>query len=82
MPEIDFLDADTATGVWAMYDWVDDPARGVAWQGYGHYHEQYLRCPDGRWRFSKMRLTRLRVDPVAPRAPAPAPRPWDEPGSS
>ena len=35
-----------------MYDWVDDPARGAAWQGFGHYHERYVRCPDGQWRIS------------------------------
>src|SRR5215831_5216317 len=25
MPEIEFTGDDTATGVWAMFDWVDDP---------------------------------------------------------
>ena len=44
MPEIEFIDDDTATGIWAMFDWVDDSTRGVAWQGYGHYHERYVRC--------------------------------------
>jgi hypothetical protein len=29
--------------------------------GYGHYHEEYEK-QDGRWRISKLRLTRLRVD--------------------
>jgi SnoaL-like domain len=67
MPEIDFLDDDTATGVWAMFDWVDDPGRGKAWQGFGHYHEHYVRCPDGRWRICEVHLTRLRVDDVTPR---------------
>jgi SnoaL-like domain len=67
MPEIKFLDEDTATGVWAMYDWVDDPGRGRAWQGYGHYHERYVRCPDGRWRIATVHLTRLRLDRVPPR---------------
>jgi SnoaL-like domain len=65
MPEIDFLDADHATGIWAMYDWVDDPGRGFAVQGFGHYHERYLRCPDGRWRIASVRLTRLRLNSVA-----------------
>jgi hypothetical protein len=67
MPEIEFVDADTATGIWAMFDWVDDPGRHGAWQGYGHYHERYVRCPDGRWRIASVRLTRLRVNSVPPR---------------
>jgi hypothetical protein len=76
MPEIDFLDENTARGVWAMYDWVDDPARGdVAWQGYGHYHERYVRCPDGRWRIAETHLTRLRVDAVPHKVPDPYPPP-------
>jgi hypothetical protein len=66
MPEIEFTDENTATGIWAMFDWVDDPGRGGAWQGLGHYHERYVRCPDGRWRISSVRLTRLRVDAVPP----------------
>jgi hypothetical protein len=64
MPEIEFLDADHATGIWAMFDWVDDPGRGFAGQGFGHYHERYVRCPDGKWRISRVRLTRLRLDSV------------------
>ena len=64
MPEIEFFDADHATGIWAMFDWVDDPGRGFAGQGFGHYHERYVRCPDGRWRISQVRLTRLRLDSV------------------
>ena len=32
MPEIEFTGEDTATGIWAMFDWVDDPGRGGAWQ--------------------------------------------------
>ncbi len=69
MPEIEFTGGDTATGIWAMFDWVDDPGRGGAWQGFGHYHERYVRCPDGRWRISEARLTRLRVDSVEHRDP-------------
>jgi SnoaL-like domain len=64
MPEIEFLDADHATGIWAMFDWVDDPGRGLAAQGFGHYHERYVRCPDGKWRISSVRLTRLRANKV------------------
>jgi len=69
MPEIEFLDEDTAIGIWAMFDWVDDPGRGLASQGYGHYHEQYVRGPDGNWRISWVRLTRLRTNDVPHQPP-------------
>jgi hypothetical protein len=75
MPEIEFVDADHATGIWAMFDWVDDPARGGAWQGYGHYHERYTRGADGRWRISHVHLTRLRSNTVAPKPNEAGPRP-------
>ncbi len=69
MPEIEFTGPDTATGIWAMFDWVDDPGRGGAWQGFGHYHEHYARGADGQWRIRESHLTRLRVDRVEPRQP-------------
>lgn len=69
MPEIEFTGDDTATGIWAMFDWVDDPGRGGAWQGFGHYHERYVRGADRKWRICEVRLTRLRVDEVEPRHP-------------
>ena len=78
MPEIEFIDENTATGIWALFDWVDDPGRNGAWKGYGHYHERYVRCPDGKWRISTVHLTRLRSNSVAPlpseAAPGPAPQ--------
>lgn len=70
MSEIDFVDDHTATGIWAMFDWVDDPGRDRVWQGYGHYHERYVRCPDGRWRIASVHLTRLRVDALPHSAPS------------
>lgn len=66
MPEIDITSDTTATGVWAMYDWVDDPDHDRAFQGFGHYHEDYRLGADGRWRIAKLHLTRLRVDPLPP----------------
>jgi hypothetical protein len=68
----------TAHGVWAMYDIVDQPQgeplrragllEGAVEepippvQGYGHYHEEYVKV-EGGWLFSSVRLTRLRIDP-------------------
>ena len=57
MPEIEFVSADEATGIWAMYDRLRAP--GLSMDGYGHYHETYQRCTDGRWRISYTRLSRL-----------------------
>ncbi|HEY7106186.1 MAG TPA: nuclear transport factor 2 family protein [Acidimicrobiia bacterium] len=79
MPEIELVDPDHATGIWAMFDWVDDPPRGGAWQGYGHYHERYTRCPDGRWRISHVHLTRLRSNAVDPKPNEAGPRPGARP---
>ena len=61
-PEITFTGPDTATGLWAMEDWVrtqgDKPR---AFHGCGHYHETYVRTARG-WRIATTQLTRLRVD--------------------
>lgn len=63
MPEITFTSSDTATGIWAMEDYLRWPpgAPIAALHGFGHYHEQYRRTAEG-WRIASMRLTRLRRD--------------------
>ena len=66
MPEIEIIDADHASGIWAMRDTVDfasagEPPRGI--QGSGWYHETYER-DDGTWKITSMRLERHRVDPL------------------
>ncbi len=58
MPEIE-IHGDSATGVWAMSDFVEMPQ--LVLHGWGHYHEEYAR-EDGRWRIRSSRLTRLRLD--------------------
>lgn len=64
--EIEIVDADHATGIWAMQDvirWEDRHPR-EGWKailGRGHYHESYRR-EDGVWRIATLRLTRLRLD--------------------
>ena len=64
MPEIE-VDGDTATGIWAMEDFVDwgTDAEGkrTAFRGYGHYHERYVREGDD-WRIAGLTLTRIRRD--------------------
>ncbi|WP_424138304.1 nuclear transport factor 2 family protein [Roseomonas chloroacetimidivorans] len=80
MPEIEFIGPDEARGIWAMEDYVDFPrGRDVAeapgqrgYRGYGHYEEAYRR--DGEtWRFTFLRLTRLRIDAVSQADPPPRP---------
>lgn len=64
MPEIEVQSAMSATGVWAMEDWVRF-FPGVSLHGYGHYHETY-RKEDGGWRISSSTLTRVRQDICLP----------------
>jgi hypothetical protein len=59
MPEIELTSDTAATGIWAMFDWVDMPQ--LVLRGYGHYEETY-RVEDGCWRIAHSRLTRLRRD--------------------
>jgi SnoaL-like domain len=63
MPEIEVTGERTASGIWAMVDYVE--TRGehpIRLRGYGHYHEQYVKEADDRWRIAELQLTRLRVD--------------------
>jgi len=68
MPEIDLTGPDSATGTWALFDYVEWPgAEGgerIGLRGYGHYLEEYVR-EEGQWRISKLHLRRLRVDPLS-----------------
>jgi len=63
-PEIEFLDENTATGVWAMFSWSDNPRRDFGLKQYGHYHDRYVRGADGKWRISSIHLTALRRNAV------------------
>ena len=60
MPEIDLTSDTTATGIWALNDIVIWPT-GMRLDGYGHYHETYVKGPDG-WRIASSKLTRLHMD--------------------
>ena len=63
-PVIAFQDRDHATGVWAMEDNLYWSRRGEKqWlRGYGFYHETYVRCADGQWRFSYRKLERTHAE--------------------
>lgn len=77
-PEIEVIDENTATGIWAMSYWVDDPGRQGAWRAYGHEHDRYLRCADGRWRIASSHVTHLRVDDMPRQPPRSAPNLYPE----
>jgi uncharacterized protein (TIGR02246 family) len=61
MPELEVTGPSTASGIWAMEDYVDWGSGG-AFRGYGHYHEDYVKAVDGQWRIARLKLTRLRRD--------------------
>lgn len=67
-PEVSFDGEDAADVIWAMQDRVEmasdrQQASGhLGHTGYGHYHERYVRCPDGRWRIKESRLSYLHFD--------------------
>jgi hypothetical protein len=65
MPEITVKSPTTASGVWALWDYVEWPvSEGAERQGlygYGHYEEDYV-VEDGAWRIARLLLTRVRVD--------------------
>ena len=57
MPEITITGADTATGIWSMFDVLIDDRDGSRREGFGHYHEDYVLA-DGRWQIRHLRLVR------------------------
>jgi SnoaL-like domain len=73
MPEVVLAGPDTAAAVFAMEDRLRYPAghRLVSVHGFGHYHDTFLRTPDG-WRIESVRLERLARDVVRAAALAPA----------
>ncbi|MBH0776454.1 nuclear transport factor 2 family protein [Nocardia bovistercoris] len=58
-PEITLTSPTTATGIWAMADWLLFPD-GNELRGAGHYHETYVKV-EGAWRISSLHLTRTVV---------------------
>jgi hypothetical protein len=55
-PEITLTSPVTATGFWAMEDWIIF-GNGNELHGAGHYHETYEK-QDGTWRIRTLHLTR------------------------
>jgi ketosteroid isomerase-like protein len=67
-PEITFDGADAANVIWAMQDrntWSAERRKQTGSSGhtgFGHYHERYVRCADGKWRIRTSRLSYLHMD--------------------
>jgi len=83
MPEIAVLDANRATGIWALFDYVDRVAHSdgtrAAFFGYGHYEEEYVNTAQHGWLIAAIHLTRIRVDSIEPSALPPFPSPGSFP---
>ncbi len=64
LPIIEILSANEARGIWAMEDRLWYPKGSAEFSflnGFGHYHETYVKIADKGWRIASMKLTRLRV---------------------
>ena len=66
-PEVRFQ-GDEAEVVWALQDhiiWPEERREAMkskAMTGYGHYHERYRKCPDGKWRIAYQRVAKLHTE--------------------
>jgi uncharacterized protein (TIGR02246 family) len=60
MPEIELTSPTSATGIWAMQDFVVWP-NGARLVGFGHYQEVYRKTGD-QWQIASSTLTRLHMD--------------------
>lgn len=74
MAEISLVEPNTARGIWSMEDYVTWPADGRSYRGYtlsnqwgikgyGHYEDEF-KLVNNQWLISKLRLTRIRIDPL------------------
>lgn len=74
MPEITFLSATEAKGIWVLHDynvWPSDPEDGErrGYNGHGREYETYRKIDDV-WKITSWRLRYDRLDPL-PREPLP-----------
>jgi hypothetical protein len=72
--EITHTGPDTASAIWAMFDYIDrvkPTGERETYQGYGYYEETYERSHDGVWLMASMELRRIRIDPEQPTGHAP-----------
>ena len=60
LPNITITSPTTAKGVWALHDYLKLP--NCIFNGYGHYHHDYVKGDDGEWRISRNQVTRTFVE--------------------
>jgi hypothetical protein len=68
-PEIELVDAEHATGIWTMSDYLIYPPEknfqsmdsSTKVHGYGHYVESYVK-EHGVWRFAEVTVSRLHLE--------------------
>ena len=63
-PEIELTSPTTAKAIWPFSDRLkpgEGVTRGTSLEGYGHYHETYVKSEAG-WRIKTQLVTRLRLD--------------------
>ena len=59
LPEIAVTSDTTATGIWALHDYLVAPHCVLS--GWGHYHDDYVKI-DGDWKIQNSVVTRIRVE--------------------
>ena len=75
MPQLEPRSNDSIRGIWSMFDqltWEPESREEQGFhvpgmwgiRGYGHYEEEYVRTAEG-WRISFLKLSRLRIEPLA-----------------
>lgn len=59
LPEIALTSETTATGIWALKDYLVAPH--CIFMGWGHYHDEYAKV-GGLWKIRSSVVTRIRVE--------------------
>ena len=68
-PEIEFRDAESATGVWALQDIVIDTENDLTIRGAGFYEDEYRKI-DGAWKIQHTGYRRI-YEEMEPRGKVP-----------
>ena len=63
------IDGDTARGRWLIAEYLQWP-QGAGGQNIARYRDDYVRGPDGRWRFARRELLVTFIGPADLSAPA------------
>jgi hypothetical protein len=61
LPEITITGDTTATGIWALHDYLVAPH--CIFRGWGHYHDDYVKIA-GQWQIRESVVTRIMVEEI------------------